>query len=372
MSIRKDSPANNHLNITKVLRIISCGLLIIGLLTLWHTVRRYIMSNTGLVLAMPDIIRSMDDGTCYSLRINRGDSKSQLSSTQLFSDLSKLSSSSASPLWGRLALNLSNGIYNQNDINALSLLEEGRVRLVRELIDREATICINGGYYSSAETLLDKFINNGIESAELFERLAVSLRYQGKYDSAINAYYKAVKLDPEKEPRYLLEVAQIYDGDLKEQDQAIAVLLRINQLNTGKSPAWQQEYERMFPYLLLGNIYRLQGLYDKALEEYGTIIRLDNSDKWLLYHAWVYTGSILIDRGDYEKAILAEKAAMSYDPTSPWPHIDLGNIYFQLQDYEPALDHYRIALSLGTKFENNQISFIEEHISIIESILTNR
>jgi tetratricopeptide (TPR) repeat protein len=306
------------------------------------------------------------------LRSDQSDSKLHHLLDKLFSVSTKLSPSSSTPVWGILALNLSNGKYDQNDIDTSSFSDERRVRLISEVINREATICINGGYYSSAEVLLNKFINHGIESAELFESLAVSLRNQRKYQSAIEAYYRAVKLDPEKEPRYLLEVAQIYDEDIKDQDQAKAVLLRVIDLNSGKQPTWQHEYERMLPYLLLGNIYRLQGFYDEALAAYQTIIQLDKSDAWLLYHAWAYTGLILIEREEYEKAIQAETAAIPYDPTSPWPHIDLGNVYFQLQDYESALDQYQIALSLDSKLDDGQISFIENRILLIKNNLINK
>ena len=156
-----------------------------------------------------------------------------------------------------------------------------------------------------------------------------------KINDAIKAYTSALETEGEKQYIYY-ELGHLY---LKLNDLINAVnafTLAVNENNTN-------------PYFhnALGFAYFKAGQYDDAEEHYLLAIGLSTDSKWTatVCRALALIYSDIKNRPD--KAVQMYKHSVSLDPECSDTYSALGDVYFDVEDYEHSKEYYAKSLALN-------------------------
>lgn len=279
--------------------------------------------------------------------------------------------------------------------DAENLLSEGRISLAvdayYEAIKADPQNASN--YITLARLLIytaryDAAIQNA-ENALLINpnnSMAHALRgwakgFLGEYLDAESALNRAIEIDPNNYAAYayLAEVLalKIQDGldDIGTLDKAVEASRTAMDLNrnaletlrargvilelTGNYAEAAAEFEgavNINPniadlHLALGRNYRFIGVYDKAVEEFNRANALNPKDA--LPDSYIARTYLTI--GDYAKAIQYAEQALKDDPTDPYLYGNLGTMLYRNEQYQQAIDAFRIAIQGGVNEEGDII-----------------
>ena len=163
-----------------------------------------------------------------------------------------------------------------------------------------------------------------------------------EFDSAIENYKNAIQYSPDYTTAYF-KLARTY-FKMKDYENAKIYL----EQNLAVDPN-QEQSEKM-----LGDIYRVTGESEKAIEHYNRAISFNGN-----YHQAYYSlGTILLSNGDLENAKIALKSAIRLDSkyakaygTLGTIEQELGNIYYAIEYFLHSIEinsqsykiHYRLS-----------------------------
>ena len=125
-----------------------------------------------------------------------------------------------------------------------------------------------------------------------------------EYDKAIEAFEKAIEINPKKDEAYY-NMGNAYN-DKKEYDKAI-------EINPKKDEA----------YYNMGNAYNDKKEYDKAIEAFEKAIEINPKDAKAYYNM----GYAYNDKKEYDKAIEAYKKAVKINPKDAYAYNNLFELY---------------------------------------------
>ncbi|MBU1863491.1 MAG: DUF3808 domain-containing protein [Candidatus Omnitrophica bacterium] len=233
-----------------------------------------------------------------------------------------------------------------------------------------------------------------------------ALRRQGKDEQAIKEFEKALSLDPsfwlaKKSIEFLnkyIEKKHISFGNLYESEEKLKEAVQeykkafdanphswrtckkigflykeLNELD--KASYYIKKAIKISPttstlYLLLGHVYDLQEKYPDAIATYNMALRFSPQNKEILHHkkltqkinvnknilnssgksVAIYTdiASLFLEKNMSAKAIAILKKALHPFPDSQEIHFMLGNMYYNLNDFETAYRFYKKTLTHET------------------------
>ena len=156
-----------------------------------------------------------------------------------------------------------------------------------------------------------------------------------EYEKALEAYAKALELDP--------EYVYAYNGRgntykaLGEYEKAVSDYDRALELDP----------EHVYAYNGRGNAYKALGEYEKAVSDYDRALELDPEH----VNAYNGRGNAYQALGEYEKAVSDYDKAIGLDPEYVIGYYNRGNAYQAVGKYEEALADYSKALELDPKYE---------------------
>jgi tetratricopeptide (TPR) repeat protein len=153
----------------------------------------------------------------------------------------------------------------------------------------------------------------------------------GDDDKALADFNTALELDPDYAGAYYNR-ANFYASH-GDDEQAIA----------DYSQALESNPSLVRAYMSRGSAYGRLGSYEQAVADYTKATDLDpnNADAFNNL-AW----TLAVDLGtDYQTALKHAQRAVELDPSGA-THDTLAMIYYKLEQYEQALEHYDLALSL--------------------------
>src|SRR3989338_3734325 len=151
-----------------------------------------------------------------------------------------------------------------------------------------------------------------------------------EHDSAIEAYTKAIQLDPNYADAYInrgnayADKGQ-YDRAIEDYNRAIAL-----------DPNLAQAYNNR------GNAYKNKGQYDRAIEDYNRAIALDPN----LAQAYNNRGNAYADKGQYDRAIEDYNKAIALDPNDAAAYTNRGAAYADKGQHDRAIEDYNKAIAL--------------------------
>ncbi len=152
----------------------------------------------------------------------------------------------------------------------------------------------------------------------------------GDYDAAIQAYDRALSLNPKYVAAYYNRgLAYAALGAL---DSAIADCTRAIELAPDQVQAYRQR----------GLLYFRKGVFDQALRDYDAALQLDPGMVEIHYDC----GNAHLRLGDYERAIADYTEALDKAPARAELHLNRGIAYAEQGNYPEALRDYNRAIAL--------------------------
>jgi TolB-like protein/Tfp pilus assembly protein PilF len=146
------------------------------------------------------------------------------------------------------------------------------------------------------------------------------------YRQAEEALGKALALDPERmEARLQMVFVHLHHGDKERAHREIAVLR-------------QEAPNQPSVVFAAANLYRLDGLYDKALAEYDHLLEINPRDVVLVSYS---RGRVYTHQRQYDRAVLELERARSLEPDHPLVKTFLAVCYFnqgRVDEAQPLLE----------------------------------
>ncbi|HEY9778184.1 MAG TPA: tetratricopeptide repeat protein [Planktothrix sp.] len=218
----------------------------------------------------------------------------------------------------------------------------------------------NGEYeYNLALTLQklnerDKAIEAYLRAVKIDPKNAVAhyslgrlLQESGDNDKAIIEYKAALQINPNfADAHNNLGVAYGAKGDYNGSIAEFQAALKVNP----ELPQAQQNLGYAQAHTSLGITYFKQGDYDRAFDEYKKALKIDPGFADAQYNL----GLLYQKKGEVETAVGHYQAAIKLDPKNAKPHNNLGVAYSQLNKVDLAEAEYRQALKLNPNYQEAQ------------------
>lgn len=214
------------------------------------------------------------------------------------------------------------------------LLKKGHID--HELFFLSGVIKANQKKYIEAKNLLEKFLQKSNEHFDGNLNLAGCYHEMGDFENAILFYKKCTALDPNNaEPFTRLAMCYRFKRHYEEAIINLNISLKI-----------QSTKEKV---LLLGNIYKENGNFEKAQIHFEDVIQSYPDD----FDGKLALANLEIDKGNIDKANSLFQNLLSKPSISPEIllriKIDLGKILMAKGEYSRAIDEY---LSIGASNPN--------------------
>ena len=155
-----------------------------------------------------------------------------------------------------------------------------------------------------------------------------------EYEKALEAYAKALELDP--------EYVYAYNG----RGNAYKALGEYEKAVSDYDRALELDPEYVYAYNGRGNAYKALGKYEKAVSDYDRALELDPE----YVYAYNGRGNAYKALGEYERAMSDYDRALELDPEHVKAYNGRGNTYQALGVYEKAVSDYEKALGLDPKY----------------------
>ena len=166
--------------------------------------------------------------------------------------------------------------------------------------------------------------------------LGVAYYHSGQIEKAIDAYQKAIELEPDFADAYGgLGVIYWRNGNLDDAIRNCQKAIRIAPDNI--------EFHQN-----LVRIYWQKGMYDRAAVGYQIILELNSSDQHALHHL----GLILLSKQEYHEAVSCFQKVIQINPDNALTHGALGTAYYKLGEEGPAIHEFQEVLRLDPGNEN--------------------
>jgi len=169
------------------------------------------------------------------------------------------------------------------------------------------------------------------------------LREQNKLEEAIAAYKKALALNPNfADAYYNMGNALKEQGKLEETIAAYKKALALN-------PNYFDVYNNM------GNVFQDQGKLEEALNAFNKALAYRPNCAEVYYNM----GATLVDQGKLEKGIEAYKKALAINPDYADAFNNMGNVFKDQGNLEGAIEAYSKALAINPDYSDchNNLSF---------------
>ncbi len=172
---------------------------------------------------------------------------------------------------------------------------------------------------------------------------ARALRQKGQQWRAIDKFREAIALDPTNAATHV-ELADIYLG-MRENDSAKKAVAEALRLNPNHAAAHHRN----------AVLLRLAGEYEKSIVEARLALSLKPDDDTATYSHMTIGRALMKLRKSVEadeafrKAVSIPEEIVKQKPNDASAHAALGDLFFQLQDYDKAENSYRRAFELDRK-----------------------
>lgn len=178
-----------------------------------------------------------------------------------------------------------------------------------------------------AKALLERFPSEFI----IWNILGVSLNMSGKIDEAIDAFKKAIYINPSYADAYFN-----LGNTLKDQNKPNSAL-EAYQKTLSLDPNYIKAYNMM------GNTLQDLGKFDDAIDAYQNALLLNSKNA----DAYSNMGNALQSKGSLVDAIDAFKKAIVLNPNNWHTYINMGNALQEQGMYNQAIKNYNASLSIN-------------------------
>ena len=175
--------------------------------------------------------------------------------------------------------------------------------------------------------------------------LGKALQEAGEWDRALQAYARAIEIDPRHGDAYN-NMATIHhirgekalgEGAKAEALSEIRAAVDLYEKALVAYPTYEEIHQN------LAAAHVLLGEYDQAVSTYEKALSINDRRGEI----WNNYGQLLYDMEQLEQAEEAFRRATAEMPDRPEPYNNLGNIYSDWKQWEKSIGHYRKAIALS-------------------------
>jgi len=201
----------------------------------------------------------------------------------------------------------------------------------------------NKGKYGEAINAFTKAIELNPDYVAAYCLRGITYSKSRKFQQAIEDLNKAIKLDP-NEFRAYLSRGIIYN-DLDKHQQAIKDFTKCIELVDPGDPLASSAYG------LRGGTYDALGFYQEAIKDCTRAIDLNPSDAWNYYGRGRAYGHL----GNYQQSISDLNKSIELNPDRDLAYGDRAHIYFKIGKMDDAIRDIKMAARLGNKGAQNYL-----------------
>jgi len=214
--------------------------------------------------------------------------------------------------------------------------------------------------FETAMKYFSELVESGYEFADVYNMVGIIHHTNGKYEKALQALEKALKLNP-KYTEAALNLAIIYN-DMGQLEKSRAVYARAKEIVEQKTTT-----EGLDPFTLgklsnlhtdIADIYYALGIYDEAIKEYEKALKL-NPD---FVDVRTKFGIALREAGEIDWAIEEFKKALSKKPDYIQALFAIGFSYYKNKKPKKAKEYWKEALKQNPNDKN-----IQFYLQMLES-----
>lgn len=162
----------------------------------------------------------------------------------------------------------------------------------------------------------------------------LDLANQGKYKEAIQAFERAIELDPENTT--ILRQKGKALANMGNLSVSIRIFENLIELDPNDAEAWYNK----------GNILYNLSMHSESIEAYKEAIEIDPEYK----DAWIKNGQILCEIGKYDEALIAFDKAIELNPNDAEAWFNKGSVLDSLGRYDEAVKVYDKVIELKPSF----------------------
>uniref|UniRef100_A0A7S3NPU3 UDP-N-acetylglucosamine--peptide N-acetylglucosaminyltransferase SPINDLY n=1 Tax=Aureoumbra lagunensis TaxID=44058 RepID=A0A7S3NPU3_9STRA len=177
--------------------------------------------------------------------------------------------------------------------------------------------------------------NSSSEEADRLWRRGVELHSRGETAEAVEAFRKAVRLEPRR-CDLLLHLGTALQDSYQLDDAAACYRKILDQLDSKNHSALYN----------LGYIYEEQGKYSEAISHFKSALNLAPRDT----DALVNIGNCHMQTGDLDQAISAYRAVISLNPNCAIGHYNLGSALHAQRKLSLAASHFQNTIALEPNY----------------------
>ncbi len=185
--------------------------------------------------------------------------------------------------------------------------------------------------YEEAIEAYEKAIELDPKDAYAWVNKGFALDELKRYEEAIEAYEKAIELDPKNDFSWVSKGISLWQ--LKRYEEAIEAYEKAIELNPKND----------FPWVNKGISLSELTRYEEAIEAYEKAIEINPKNAY----AWINKGINLSELTRYEEAIEAHEKAIEINPKNAYAWINKGVGLRQLKRYKEAIEAYEKAIEIN-------------------------
>jgi len=204
------------------------------------------------------------------------------------------------------------------------------------------------GKHEEAINAYNKAIELNPKLASAWYNKGVALTNQGKDDEAIVAYDKAIEIDPKHASAWYNKGNALYN--IGKYEEAIIAYDKAIEIGPQLADAWNNKG------IALTNLEK----YDDAIVAYNKAIEIDPN----LASAWYNKGIALNNLGKYKDTINAYDMAIELDPKYTLAWNNKGIAFADLGKHQDAINAYRKALELKKESVNPNHNLAELYLNL--------
>jgi tetratricopeptide (TPR) repeat protein len=172
------------------------------------------------------------------------------------------------------------------------------------------------------------------DTKEEWNRVAKAHSKAGHHQEALDAYNRAVALDPEDEWGYANRAETLVK--LERYPEAIADFSRALDINAFNDWAWAHR----------GEAHRLAEHYPEALSDFQRALNLDPKYIWVL----MSRGQVYEALKDYPRAVEAFSRVVEIDPQESWGYAHRGEAHRLMKRNQDALQDFSRAIAIKSTY----------------------
>jgi tetratricopeptide (TPR) repeat protein len=186
--------------------------------------------------------------------------------------------------------------------------------------------------------------------------LGVTFYNQKEFSKAIQAYQKAIELDPTYVEAYN-NLGIIYQtaGGAKSAIEAYQKATEIN-------PKYEKGYNN------LGLLFLLEGCYEEALEAFQKALAINSNH----VESHINLGILFKQKGQWDNAIESYQKALAINPHHKETHYNIALLYEHLEDWELAINHYQQFIQLSSTSYPELVRRVQRHLKTLVEAKKNK